>query len=121
MEMLGVRVINGKKSGDFETFKTEDVFKIDTITSNGHSIPRFHTRKCEYVGVNTLAEYKEIFGFVQLDNGILADKNEIRFIVDYGHTLTAYFYNTDSTANVAKSRRKLYSDMIINPSFIPET
>ncbi|WP_017814498.1 hypothetical protein [Paenibacillus shenyangensis] len=112
MDLLGVKLIEDKKVGDFENFNIKEVFKIDTYNNGGHSVPRYHTRKGVYVGISTLAECKKAFDFIQLDNGTLADGKQISHVSDNGWSLIAHFYNTDITANIARSKKKMIEHLI---------
>lgn len=112
MGILGVKLIDGKKAGDFENFDIQEVFKIDTYNNGGHSVPCYHTRRGMFVGISTLAECKKAFGFIQLDNGTLADAGQISHITDNGWAVVAHFYGTNKTANVARSKKKMIEHLI---------
>ncbi|MDQ1233366.1 hypothetical protein QE450_000864 [Paenibacillus sp. SORGH_AS306] len=108
--MLGLRIMDEKKTGEFENFDSEEVYKIQSFKVSGHVVPRYFTRNASYVSISTLSECIKVFGFIQLDNGTLADESQISYISESKEKhepLLAHFHNTEETAVIAKGKKEL--------------
>lgn len=126
IEMLGIRIINEKENGAWETFRGGDIVFIDNwypYPKSNHCIPRFHTTKGMFTMINSFAQCKEIFSYLDLlDSSNLIDLDKIDHCEIVGHNvILAYFKDSDKTANVAWSKRSKVKHLIRHKEEKPET
>jgi hypothetical protein len=113
-EILGVRIIGEKESGEFDTFKVGDICFIDVWSpKKNYLVPRFHTKQGVFSALLTLeACAKAMDGLVRLDNGILANLKHIQLVTETPFAITAHFGEGIASANVAKNKKRLVEAFI---------
>lgn len=111
MELLGVRVENGKPVGEFETFTIDDLFYAEAFRPKAnHILPLFHTRKGTFTVLTTLDEHYEAFSKYEciklLDSSVFANINNIEYAKQDGRGAIVYFKDYPIPVAVSRDRKK---------------
>ncbi|EJW14655.1 LytTR family transcriptional regulator DNA-binding domain-containing protein [Paenibacillus alvei] len=111
MELLGVRVENGKPVGDFDTFTIDDLYFAEAFQPKAnHILPLFHTRKGTFTVLTTLEEHYEAFSKYEciklIDSRRFANINNIEYARPQGRGAIAYFKDYHIPVPVSRDRKK---------------
>ncbi|MCG7406809.1 hypothetical protein MH117_05205 [Paenibacillus sp. ACRRX] len=111
MELLGVRVENGRPVGDFDTFTIDDLYFAETFSPKAnHLLPLFHTRKGTFTVLTTLDEHYVAFSkyeFIKLlDSKNFANLNNITHAEPFGRGAKAYFNDYPLPITVSRDKKK---------------
>lgn len=119
MELLGVRVENGKPVGDFDTFTVDDLYFAEAFRPKGnHLLPLFHTRKGTFTVLTTLSEHYDVFSKYDciklLDSSIFANINNIEYAEADGRGAIVYFKDYPISVFVSRDKKKYVRHLIDN-------
>ncbi|MCY9759003.1 hypothetical protein M5X06_16050 [Paenibacillus alvei] len=111
MELLGIKVENGKPIGDFDTFTIDDLYFAETFQPKpNYVLPLFHTRKGTFTILRTLGEHYEAFSKYEciklLDSSNFANINNIEYARPDGRGAVAYFKDYPIPAYISRDKKK---------------
>ncbi|ASS66252.1 hypothetical protein [Paenibacillus sp. RUD330] len=114
-EIYGMRIENGKETGECVFFKIADIYKIDSYQpKKNYHVPRFYTKDGVYSVFLTLDACKVAFlefGILALDSTNLLNIKNIDYVKESYNKLEAHFPN-GVVGTVSKGNRHLIAHLI---------